>query len=170
MTNGQKLRAVGLVVESMKLVDFAIETDGSDFIILGQRVHEGRLIDLITQILRPKPVEQSEPKLVEFRCSPALLTRIERERKSRRRVFSPIAGPLSPSEVLRNVGNYLDLQRANLVRLNKKGTVVTARIQTPGGTATFKRVLHNVSEREALELGSAMAVPSGNGAQAIVHG
>ena len=146
MTNGQKLRVVGQIIDLLKLTDFTIEVEGHDYLVSGERVSGSAGLKAFIPWAKTE-TERTECRLVELRCTPEIVERMEKEGQNKRRVFNLAPPPLSSSEVLRNVGNYLDLQRATLIRLSKESYVVTARVQTPSGTATVKRILHRAHDR-----------------------
>jgi len=129
------LRAVGQIVESLGLADFDLETVGEhEYVIRGRlakaRRRSGLFKRLSLSFTKPKA---ADAEVVELRCTQEMIQQFDDQGKRRRRSLDGTPDPLSPSQVLRSLGRYLDERDALLQRVERKGETVTLEYESALG-------------------------------------
>lgn len=126
---GQDLRAVGQAIEALRLRDFRVLTDEHDFLIKGQRTAWAK-----DPISSPRgAVADQAPDWVELRCTPEIISRIDVAGRANRSASNVMPDPLSPSQILRAVGNSLARRQAKLKRVERRGDNVIIEYESESG-------------------------------------
>lgn len=128
---------MGQALEGKHVQDFELSTAGPDILIRGT---EGA----------PKPTEPpttqptAQSANFELRFTPEDLDRLDREGRTRRQ--DTVSMPeMTLSQILRTIGDYLDRQGHQLLRIVRQGTTTTIEYRTPNGQ-------RNTEERTASSL------------------
>lgn len=134
---GQRLRSVGQALEGRHVQDFELSTAGPDILIRGT---EGPL--------KPNEPPTTQPTVesagFELRFTPEDLDRLDREGRTRRQ--DAVSMPeMTLSQLLRTIGDYLDRQGHQLLRIVRQGTTTTIEYRTQSGQ-------RNTEERTASSL------------------
>lgn len=134
---GQRLRSVGQALEGKHVQDFDISIAGLDILIRGT---EAASMPTEPPLVQPN----SESANFELRFTPEDLDRLDREGRTRRQ--DAVSMPeMTLSQVLRTIGDYLDRQGHQLLRIARQGTTTTIEYRTQSGQ-------RNTEERTASSL------------------
>jgi hypothetical protein len=112
MNYSQQLRVIGQAIESRRMPDFTIRSDGPDYLILGEPVGNW----------------------AQFRLTPEELERLDGRGRRNRRDDKQAPDFHRPSNVLRAIGFYLDNRRAQLNAIAKRELMLTLELETAEGT------------------------------------
>ncbi len=128
---------MGQVLEGKHIQDFELSTVGPDILIRGTEV-----------LSKPTGPTMAQPtdELVDFelRLTPEDLDRLDREGRTRRQ--DALSMPeMTLSQLLRTIGDYLDRQGHQLLRIARQGTTTTIEYRTQSGQ-------RNTEERTASSL------------------
>lgn len=126
MSYTQILRCLGQAVEQLQLGDFEIELDGADFVLRGEAARSA------SGTKSPAGrSSQTERRTVDIKCTPEVIERLEREGRARREDPDGMPEPLSPSQVLRAIGDQLDIRQATPRLIRRQGPIVSVTFDTP---------------------------------------
>jgi hypothetical protein len=133
----QILRPVGQMLESLGVESFALQLEGDEVLVKGQKkLAPSRppapevSLKVVWQMLRGKQAEQSPaPRptsgAVELRYNRDDISRTEAEGRNRRKAAGGGPEPHSLSQILRAVGAFVDEKSGRLLAVKKDGLEIT---------------------------------------------
>ena len=140
LTLAYQLRAIGQALMEMNVRDFELESNDPDFVVRAQTSRPAKAEE--RPAARPGPSERKvspraqpspEPQQIELRFTRQDIKRLDQEGKSKRRESVGLPDSYTLPQVLRTIGDYLDRQERKLLRVGRRGRLVTIEYATPYG-------------------------------------
>jgi hypothetical protein len=125
-----ELRAVGQAIELLTRGDFEVIVDGDDYLIRAQTTQASSQ-RRFWQLNGPS---NQQFNTVEIRCTPDIVRRIDKAGKARRSNPDALPDPLSPSEILRVIGNSLAARQQSIKRIERRGDFLMIEYESATGT------------------------------------
>jgi hypothetical protein len=132
----QALRVIGQVMETRYPEDFDVESYENGFLVRGNE----KVVSQKTSLLQIFSTKTRTPQIRAFETTytPEDVERLDWEGRSRRHDASAIPDFYSLPQVLRTVGEYIDLRNARLMGISRRGVRLTVQYEKGDGQRTVE--------------------------------
>jgi hypothetical protein len=125
----QTLRAVGQLLEALKIESFSLKVDDTDFLIRDRHPRRNRVIkardglDSVWQIIRDRDLRFAnsfeQTGVLQFRVTQEDIPILERHGQERRDSPGKVPEIGAPSQILRAIGHFVDYKSGQVIEVSK---------------------------------------------------
>jgi hypothetical protein len=145
----QKLRAVGQLLEALKIDSFSMRADDDDFLVRDRHPRRNREIRVrdglgaVWGIMRDRDLrfEKSYQStgVLQFRVTEEDVALLERHGQTRRQGPGKVPDIGAPSQILRAIGHFVDYKRGRLLEVSKNDQDVYFEYELPSHETVVER-------------------------------